>query len=159
MYVKFEELAEDSRVWVYQSSRDLSAQEISKIAIELKVFLESWTSHNKPIKAACQINYNRFIIIAVDKDFETSGCSIDTSVGFMRLLEKKYKVDLLEKTNIAYKTDDEIKYTSLADFKTLVINKFVNKDTVVFNNLVSTIFEYNNSWETTIKNSWHGRFL
>ena len=39
MYVKFEELAEDSRVWIYQSSRDLSAQEISKIATELKGFL------------------------------------------------------------------------------------------------------------------------
>ncbi len=51
------------------------------------------------------------------KIFETSGCSIDTSVDFIRSLEKKYKVDLLEKMNIAYKTDNEIKYTSLADFK------------------------------------------
>ncbi len=159
MYVKFEELVEDSRVWVYQSNRDLSEQEISKIAIELKIFLESWTSHNKPIKAAYQIRYNRFIIIAVDKDFETSGCSIDTSVSFIGLLQKKYKVDLLEKTNVAYKTDSEIAFTSLASFKNMIINKSVNKDTVVFNNLVSSVFEYKNSWETTIKNSWHGKFL
>ena len=159
MYVKFEELVEDSRVWVYQSNRDLSEQEISKIAIELKGFLESWTSHNKPIKAAYQIRYNRFIIIAVDKDFETSGCSIDKSVSFIRLLQKKHKVDLLEKTNVAYKTDSEIAFTSLASFKNMIINKSVNKDTVVFNNLVSSVFEYKNSWETTIKNSWHGKFL
>jgi len=159
MYVKFEELVEDSIVWVYQSNRNLTEQEISKIAIELKIFLESWTSHNKPIKAAYQIRYNRFIVIAVDKDFETSGCSIDKSVSFIRLLQKKHKVDLLEKTNVAYKTDSEIEFTSLADFKTMIINKSVNKDTVVFNNLVPTVFEYKNSWETTIKNSWHGKFL
>ena len=91
MYVKFEELVEDSIVWVYQSNRNLTEQEISKIAIELKGFLESWTSHNKPIKAAYQIRYNRFIIIAVDKDFETSGCSIDTSVSFIGLLQKNIR--------------------------------------------------------------------
>jgi hypothetical protein len=159
MYVKFEELAEDSRVWVYQSNREFSAEEISKIAIELKVFLESWTVHEKPIKSAFQIKYNRFIIIAVDKNFEVSGCSIDTSVGFMQLLEKKYQVNLLSKMNVTYKTSNKIEFTSLANFKNLVKSKSINEDTIVFNNLVSDIFEYNNHWKTTIKNSWHSRFL
>ena len=159
MYVKFEELAEDSRVWVYQSNREFSAEEISKIAIELKVFLESWTVHEKPIKSTFQIKYNRFIIIAVDKNFEVSGCSIDTSVGFIQFIEKKYQVDLLDRRNITYKTANTIKFTSLTDFKTLIKSKSINEDTIVFNNLVSDIFEYNNHWKTTIKNSWHSRFL
>ena len=159
MYVKFEELAEDSRVWVYQSNREFSAEEISKISIELKTFLESWTVHEKPIKSAFQIKYNRFIIIAVDKNFEVSGCSIDTSVGFMQLLEKKYQVNLLSKMNVTYKTSNKIEFTSLANFKNLVKSKSINEDTIVFNNLVSDIFEYNNHWKTTIKNSWHSRFL
>ncbi len=159
MYVKFEELAEDSRVWVYQSNREFSAEEISKISIELKTFLESWTSHKKSFKSAFQIKYNRFIIIAVDKNFEVSGCSIDTSVGFMQLLEKKYQVNLLSKMNVTYKTSNKIEFTSLANFKNLVKSKSINEDTIVFNNLVSDIFEYNNHWKTTIKNSWHSRFL
>ena len=159
MNVKFEELAEDSRVWVYQSNREFSAEEISKISIELKTFLESWTVHEKPIKSAFQIKYNRFIIIAVDKNFEVSGCSIDTSVGFMQLLEKKYQVNLLSKMNVTYKTSNTIEFTSLANFKNLVKSKSINEDTIVFNNLVSDIFEYNNHWKTTIKNSWHSRFL
>ena len=159
MNVKFEELPEDSRIWVYQSNRRFSEEEISEISIELEGFLESWTSHAKPIRSAFQIKYNRFIFIAVDKDFETSGCSIDSSVSFIQSLEKKYKVYLLDKMNVAYKTDNEIGFESLADFKNLLKNKSINEDTIVFNNLVSNIFEYNSNWETSIKNSWHSRFL
>ena len=159
MNVKFEELPEDSRIWVYQSNRRFSEEETSEISIELESFLKSWTSHTKPIRSAFQIKYNRFIFIAVDKDFETSGCSIDSSVSFIQSLEKKYKVDLLDKMNIAYKTDNEIELTSLADFKNLLKSKSITEDTIVFNNLVSNIFEYNSNWETSIKNSWHSRFL
>ena len=159
MNVKFEELPEDSRIWVYQSNRIFSEEEISEISIELENFLESWTSHAKPIRSAFQIKYNRFIFIAVDKDFETSGCSIDSSVSFIQSLEKKYRVDLLDKMNVAYKTDNEIGFTSLADFKNLLKNKSIDEDTIVFNNLVSNIFEYNSNWETSIKNSWNSRFL
>ena len=159
MNVKFEELAEDSRIWIYQSNREFSTEEISEISIGLKTFLESWTSHKKSFKSAFQIKYNRFIIIAVDKDFEVSGCSIDASVGFIQFIEKKYQVDLLDRRNITYKTANTIKFISLAEFKTLIKSKSINKDTIVFNNLVSNIFEYNNHWKTSIKNSWHSRFL
>ncbi len=159
MNVKFEELSEDSRIWIYQSNREFSTEEISEISIGLKTFLESWTVHEKPIKSAFQIKYNRFIIIAVDKNFEVSGCSIDTSVGFIQFIEKKYQVDLLDRRNITYKTANTIKFTSLTDFKTLIKSKSINKNTIVFNNLVSNIFEYNNHWKTSIKNSWHSRFL
>ena len=112
MNVKFEELPEDSRIWVYQSNRRFSEEEISEISIELESFLESWNSHAKPIRSAFQIKYNRFIFIAVDKDFETSGCSIDSSVSFIQSLEKKYRVNLLDKMNVAYKTDNEIGFVS-----------------------------------------------
>ena len=159
MDVKFEELAEDSRIWIYQSNREFTEEEVSEISIGLKRFLESWTSHKKPFKSAFQIKYNRFIIIAVDKDFEVSGCSIDASVGFIQFIEKKYQVDLLDRRNITYKTANTIKFISLAEFKTLIKSKSINKDTIVFNNLVSNIFEYNNHWKTSIKNSWHSRFL
>jgi hypothetical protein len=159
MDVKFEELAEDSRIWIYQSNREFSEEEVSEISIGLKTFLESWTSHKKIFKSAFQIKYNRFIIIAVDKDFEVSGCSIDASVGFIQFIEKKYQVDLLDRRNITYKTANTIKFISLAEFKTLIKSKSINKDTIVFNNLVSNIFEYNNHWKTSIKNSWHSRFL
>ena len=159
MDVKFEELAEDSRIWIYQSNREFTAEEVSEISIGLKRFLESWTSHKKPFKSAFQIKYNRFVVIAVNKDFEISGCSIDASVGFIQFIEKKYKVDLLDKMNVAYKTDNKIEFASLADFKNLLKSKSINGDTIVFNNLVSNIFEYNRNWETSIKNSWHSRFL
>ena len=159
MDVKFEELAEDSRIWIYQSNREFTEEEVSEISIGLKRFLESWTSHKKPFKSAFQIKYNRFIIIAVDKDFEVSGCSIDASVSFIQFIEKKYQVDLLDRRNITYKTANTIKFISLAEFKTLIKSKSINKDTIVFNNLVSNIFEYNNHWKTSIKNSWHSRFL
>jgi hypothetical protein len=37
--------------------------------------------------------------------------------------------------------------------------KAVTENTIVFNNLVNTIQEYNDSWEVPAMDSWHSRFF
>ena len=37
--------------------------------------------------------------------------------------------------------------------------KQINKETIVFNNLVKTVEEYKNIWEIELKNSWHNKFV
>ena len=43
--------------------------------------------------------------------------------------------------------------------KNLVKNKSVSKKTIVFNNLVVDISDYNDNWEIPAERSWHSRFF
>ena len=129
------------------------------ILLELNEFINSWESHGKPVLSGYQIKYNRFIIIAADSSIDVSGCSIDSSVNFIQKLETKYKIELLDKMNVTYRSDSVIKVVSIKEFKSLVKDKSITESTIVFNNLVSNISEYDKYWEVSIKDSWHNQFL
>ena len=159
MNLMFNELANDSRIWIYQSSKELTDDETKNISLELNEFINSWESHGKPVLSGYQIKYNRFIIIAADSSIDVSGCSIDSSVNFIQKLETKYKIELLDKMNVAYRSDSVIKVVSIKEFKSLVKDKSITESTIVFNNLVSNISEYDKYWEVNIKDSWHNQFL
>lgn len=160
MYIPFENLPEESKIWIYQSNRKFSDQEFSEIEMALQTFLESWSAHGSSLESSYQLKYNRFIIIAVNQDVQpATGCSIDASVQFIQDLEKKYTVDLLDKMNVTFKNGDHIAHKTLIDFKKMAKEKAVTENTIVFNNLVNTIEEFNDSWEIPASESWHGRFF
>ncbi len=159
MYVNFNDLADDARIWIYQSNRSLTDQEQEEVNTDLKNFLEQWTAHGKDLKAGFELKYKRFIIIGLDAQTLASGCSIDASVHFIQELEKKYEIDLLDRMNVSFKQGDFIAYKTLKDFKAMAKNKSVSKNTVVFNNLVATKAEYLDHWEVPASESWHSNFV
>ena len=87
------------------------------------------------------------------------GVSIDASVNFIQQLEQQYNVDLMDKMNVSYKQGEFIAYKPLADFKKMAQQKAVSKNTIVFNNLVTNIAEFNENWEVPASESWHSRFI
>lgn len=160
MYVPFESLPEDSKVWIYQSNRKFSDIEISEIENLLETFLSSWAAHGSGLEASYITKYNRFIIIAVNQETQSvTGCSIDSSVMFIQDLEKKYEVDLLDKMNVTFKLGEHIAHKTLIDFKKMAKDKAVTANTIVFNNLVNTVGEFNEFWEIPASESWHSRFF
>ena len=88
-----------------------------------------------------------------------TGCSIDASVQFIQQLEKQYGVDLLDKMNVTYRLGEHIAHKPLIDFKKMAKEKAVSEKTIVFNNLVNTIEEMQESWEVPASESWHSRFF
>ncbi|MEM9868367.1 MAG: ABC transporter ATPase, partial [Bacteroidota bacterium] len=125
-----------------------------------QAFLTQWTAHGANLKAGFQIPYNRFLVIGLDQSVNSaSGCSIDASVHFIQLLEQKFKVDLLDKMNVSYKQGDFVAYKPLKDFKKMAKERAVSKNTIVFNNLVTTKQEYLDHWEVPASESWHSRFV
>src|SRR5690554_1233536 len=160
MLVPFDTLPEDTRVWVYQSNRKFTDQEVTEIDAAVKAFVEEWAAHGDELQGSYTIRYNRFIVLAVNQQiFEVSGCSIDGSVRFIQSLEQKYGVDLLDKMNVTYKTGEFVAYKTLLDFKKMAKEKAVNRDTIVFNNLVNTVGEFKDFWEVPAHESWHSRFF
>lgn len=160
MYIPFENLPDESRIWIYQSSRKFSEDEVADIEKNLLEFVTNWAAHGTSLEASFQIKYNRFIILAVNQEVQqATGCSIDKSVEFIQNLEQKYEVDLLDKMNVAFKQGEYITYKTLLEFKKLAKDKSVSENTIVFNNLVNTIEEFNESWEIPAVDSWHSRFF
>ncbi|HEY0045086.1 MAG TPA: ABC transporter ATPase [Flavobacterium sp.] len=160
MYVPFENLPDDSRVWIYQSNRKFSDTEIAEIEPDLHAFVERWAAHGTGLEASYQLKYNRFIILAVNGETQAAtGCSIDESVKFIQDLEKKYEVDLLDKMNVTFKLGDHIAHKPLSEFKKMAKEKAVSANTVVFNNLINTVGELNEYWEVPAGESWHSRFF
>lgn len=160
MFVNFEELPDDARVWIYQSNRPFTKDELDELKVRLADFLEEWTAHGTSLKASYQLPYSRFLVIGLDQSqAEASGCSIDASVHFIQELQKRYDVDLLDRMNVTFKQGEHLAYKDLKEFKQLVKNKGVSRNTIVFNNLVNTKAEYENYWEVPLDDSWHARFL
>ena len=160
MLVDFNTLSEESRVWIYQANRSFSDEEILAIEAKISTFIEAWTAHGKDLQAGFKIVYKRFVVLALDQDLNAAtGCSIDASVHFIQQLEKEYAVDLMDKMNVSYKQGEFIAHKSLIDFKKMAKQKAVSKNTIVFNNLVHNIAEFNENWEVPASESWHSRFL
>ncbi len=160
MLIPFENLPEESKIWIYQSNRKFSDDEFEAIEIALQAFIENWAAHGTSLEASYQLKYNRFIIIAVNQEVQmATGCSIDTSVQFIQDLEQKYGVDLLDKMNVTFKLGEHVAHKPLIDFKKMAKDKAVTENTIVFNNLVNNIAEYNESWEVPAIDSWHSRFF
>jgi hypothetical protein len=160
MLVAFNELPESSRIWIYQANRSFSEPELHEIGQELESFIKEWTAHGSDLKAGYEIRYKRFIVLALDQSqTAASGCSIDASVHFMQHLQKKYKVELLDKMNVSYKQGEFVAYKSLIDFKKMAKQKAVSSKTIVFNNLVANKGEYLEHWEVPASESWHSRFM
>ena len=160
MYVNFDDLPDNSRVWIYQSNRMFSKTELDSISEDLSKFLSGWTAHNHNLEAGFEIPYNRFIVLGVNQQItQASGCSIDTSVRFIQDLETRYEITLLDKMNVTFKQGDFFAHIPLNEFVKLAKAKSVSKDTIVFNNLVNTKSDYRLFWEVPARDSWHNRFI
>lgn len=160
MLVDFEQLSDTSKVWIYQSDRPFTVLEEQEISKKLENFLSTWQRHGDDLKASYQIKYNHFIVISVDEKFNSiSGCSIDASTHFIRQLEKEYRIELLNKTNTAFRVGDNINVVSLSSFKQFASERKIDHKTIVFNNVVNTIRDFNEQWEIEAGKSWHQRFL
>lgn len=160
MYVPFESLPPESKIWIYQSNRKFTDEEMNAIEENLKVFVENWAAHGTGLEASYQLKYNRFIILAVDQENQmATGCSIDASVQFIQELEQQYEVDLLDKMNVTFKLGEHVAHKPLIEFKKMAKDKAVSANTIVFNNLVNTIEEFNENWEVPAGDSWHSRFF
>lgn len=160
MLVDFNYLPDESRIWIYQSNRKLSDDEVSIIKKRTAEFLETWAAHGSDLEAGFEVKYNRFIIIGLNQSKgDASGCSIDSSVTFIQSLQKEFNIDLLDKMNVTFYSGDHIAHKTLVDFKKMAKARSVSPNTIVFNNLVATKAEYLENWEVPAKDSWHNRFL
>lgn len=159
MLVDFETLPKTSRVWVYQSNRSLNQEENKSLENKLKDFVKTWQAHNQDLKGSAKILKNRFFIIALDENFnKASGCSIDASVHFLQKLEKEFNLNLFDRS-VTFLHEGNIESITIPEVQKAIEAGKINKETTVFNNLVSTIEALESTWENKAVNSWLKRYF
>lgn len=160
MLVDFDTLPEESKVWIYPSSRKFYKDELVALANEISNFTSYWKKDAEAFQTAFEIRYDRFIILAAnDSKSQLSTQELDESVQFILDLQEKYEVTLLDKLNVCFKQGEYVQYKELNEFKKLIKNKSVSKKSIIFDNLISNLGDYKAYWEIPITESWYNRFL
>ncbi len=149
-----------SRVWIYQSSRSFSTEEISHLKVLLDEFVAGWKSHGTPVKGFANLFFNQFIILLADETATgVSGCSTDSSVHLIKQIEERFSVDMFNRQTLAFIINDKVELMPLTKFSSAIKNDFINPDTLYFNNLISTREDLENNWIIPEKNSWLAKKL
>ena len=153
-------ISENSRVWIYQSDRILSPEEVKQIQEKLDGFTSQWLAHGHELLALAEIRYNQFIIISVDEQqVGATGCSIDKSVNLMKQIEQNLNINLFNRFALAYRDREGIQTVNRNDFEKLIETKIITPETIVFNNLVTIRKELATNWEVAFRNSWHAQIF
>ena len=148
-------LSQNSKIWIFQSTRNFNSDEITEIESTLEAFRQEWNAHGAKLTAAYAIPYDRFIVLAVDENIEpASGCSIDSMTRIIKALEEKYKFGLLNRMLVSYKIDDEIITLPLNEFKQKVKNNEIPEHASVFHNGITKLNEFEEGWELPLEESW-----
>ena len=149
-------LSPNARVWVYQSDRAFSDEEVTAIKSKMAEFTGAWTAHDNRLTSGGDVLYKHFIIFGVDESFASaSGCSIDKSVNFVKQVEEEYKVDMFNRMCFAYMVDGDVKTAHREAFGAAYAAGDINDQTTVFNNLVNTNEALAASWQVALGDSWH----
>lgn len=160
MLVPFEKLDPQSKIWIYQSDRKFSDTEKEVIKQNTESFLVEWTAHGNTLAAGMDILHDQFIVIGVNEALHgASGCSIDKSFQFMRILGEKLNLNLLERSKVAFRENAKVHLVDFTEIKGLISSGAISSDTEVFNNTISTKSELESSWVQPAENSWIKRYF
>ena len=140
-------LSPDSRVWVYKSSRRLTTEEQQFIQQELDTFISRWAAHGNQLFGKGAVREDWFVVLAVDEaKGAASGCSIDTSVQFMKALGEELNVNFFDRMKVLIKEGDhksEIHFSELGN----------HPDAKVYHPMVRTLHALQNNWLVPVRSS------
>ena len=147
-----------SKVWIYQASRLFFISEALEMEDMLKEFTDNWHSHGTPVKGFASLFFGRFIVLMADESATgVSGCSTDSSVRLIKSIEKKFNNDLFDRQLLAFIVKDKIEMLPLSQLNYAIENKFVDSNTLYFNNTITTKKQLETEWIVAAGESWLGR--
>jgi hypothetical protein len=155
MYVSFDHLPPQARIWIYQASRPLTEEELMPLVPRLAAFAEEWTSHGQSLAASAQFLHRQFLVIGLDEAVAgASGCSIDASVRFVQALEQQLGIELLEKSRMAFLADGYLQLLTRHELREAIARGEVTADTLYFNNTLITKSELADKWPAPAGQTW-----
>lgn len=159
--IEIHQMNDNSRVWIWPSSRELNGKEALQVVEYLRQFAQDWTSHNHELKSFATVFYNRFIVIFLDEAASTSasGCSIDKMTHSIQYLSDQLDLNLLDRTHFQFLMDNRIEVIPINELTKSYSEGAINNESLVFDHLVKSKDAFFSNWLKPIKSSWHFRFI
>jgi hypothetical protein len=133
----FDSFPENSQVWIYSSTRFFTNVEEDFITSNLDQFINQWATHGTELFAKGSILHHSFIVIVADENkVKSSGCSIDSSVRFIKDLGKELNIDFFNRMSILLKKEDEYKRIHFSELSN-------HLEYEMFNPMVKTLKDLN----------------
>lgn len=140
-------LSPTSKIWIYKSNRELTSSDQAFIREELNSFIPQWASHGNQLFGGGEIFENWFVVLAVDESQSmASGCSIDTSVQFMKAVGKELNVDFFDRMHVLISNGNEKEQIHFSDISN-------HPDSKIYNPLISNLADFNSNWLVPVKES------
>jgi hypothetical protein len=137
MFVDFEKLPENARVWVYLADKTLAESEKNDIGEFLKIGMQAWAAHGESLYGGFTFLKNRFLIICVDQQAHLpSGCSIDASTRWIKEIFQKFGIDFLTRA-IVVNNEDSITTLSVFQIKKHIEDGLIHANTQVYDQQVA----------------------
>jgi hypothetical protein len=153
-----ESFSDESRVWIYQSSRLFSLSEALQIEELLENFVKGWNSHGTPVKGFATMFFGQFIILIADETATgVSGCSTDSSVRLIKEIEKIFHVSLFDRQTLAFIKNEKVQLIPMNQLNYAVENGFIDGNTLYFNNTILDKKGLKDNWLIEAKDSWLGK--
>ncbi len=160
MYIPFDQLPPDSRVWIYQADRSFSEAEEKIISDSLKDFCSQWAAHGTQLETSFVIMHNLFLVLSVNENaYGASGCSIDGSVRVLKELSQQFNIDFFNRTKIAFLVEGEIKLFSMHELSLLFKSGTLSGHTITFNNLAPDKSTFEKAWKISAESTWLVKYL
>ncbi len=161
MYLPFEQMPSESRIWVYNSERKFTQNELGFIHTKLKNFCEAWNTHGNYMPTSYDIRFEQVIILAVDESqLGASGCSIDSSVRLLKQIEQELGIDLVNQGKVSYfQKDDKLQVSPLLGIKSKIQEGVLDRDTRVINPIVHIKADMDDKWLISAKESWLSKYF
>jgi hypothetical protein len=77
----------------------------------------------------------------------------------MKSLEQTYEVSLLDRTQIGFMIDQEIRVLSLSKIKEAIASDNIKAEDIILNNAVSNVVEFKKSWHHSVDQSWCKKYF
>lgn len=159
MYIPFNELSEDARVWLYPCTQALTSEQEEQIEERLEKFVDKWLSHSRVIQGSSQIIAHRILCLAANQDsFNVGGCSLDDSTRFIHSLEKEFGIECFARTLMFYQKGDSYSSVSIQEISEQVSSGELTGDTLVFNLQAGTVAELKQAW-MPLRDSPYANFM
>ncbi len=160
LVTKADALPDSARVWIYQADTPFPASAVPDVRARIREFVASWISHNRALKAFGDLYHDRFVVLMVDESqADASGCSIDSSVRFLKMLGYDYGLDLFDRLKFSFLDGEEVRTVDRDTFEELYRSGQISDETPVFDTLVNTKGAFSRAFLKPLTQSWHARMV
>lgn len=160
MFLPFDQLPDNARIWIYQAERKLNEQELKTIRLRLSQFCEGWSTHGNGLPTSFELFDDQILVLAVDESgLGASGCSIDSSVRVLRELESQLGINLTDQGKVSVRNSDgNLKVFPALGLKSKVQAGELTLEQEVINPMIRTKADLHQLWQP-VRNSWLNKYF